>query len=118
MTRNTSTELLVTDSTGKIEIADSQEEFWIANALHHANARFLYQVDQRGGRRFPGGFVFDFIVLSGLETVIDYLGEPFHRDDEGIKWSWARLNFDRVFLPDSGDIYDQASAIQYINSNL
>jgi hypothetical protein len=93
------TSLTITDATGVPQSANSEPEIWIAETLTERNLRFYYQVAHKGGRRFPGGFIADFIVLSALESVIEYLGFYYHQGrDEWVKWRWLGNEYDLVLL--------------------
>jgi len=114
MTRNLDADLVVVDSTGREQLADSWEEYWIANALVDIDEYFEYQVSVLGGRRLPGGYVLDFVLgIAGLQ-VIEYAGDYWHEGRHGsgdsLKYAWIRRNFRKLSVLTSADVFDQDSA--------
>ena len=94
--------LVITDSQGVGKRADSTPEEWISNSLNKYDLEFRYQVDERGGKRHPGGMVVDFVVYAGIVTALEYLGAYWHTGKFGVndalKWSYLSRVYDRVLL--------------------
>ena len=98
----TDPDMMIKDVRGFGQKANSIPEWWIAEELHDMNLEFLYQVDNLGGRKHPGGIVTDFVVKAGLTTAIEYLGAYWHTyrkaKDEALKWSYLLRKYDRLLL--------------------
>jgi hypothetical protein len=60
---------------------DSDNEYYVALALHKNRLPFIYQYDVLFGRSRLGGFVIDFLVLTEpLSTPLFVNGDYWHRD--------------------------------------
>ena len=58
---------------------DSKEEYWVALALYKLHVDFIFQYQFMGGRKYKGGQVIDFWVLTQpLPTPIFVQGWYFH----------------------------------------
>lgn len=72
---------------------DSKEELWVAIALTQLKIPFTYQYEVRGGSRYRGGFIIDFVVENPFETPLEVFGEHWHSGQLGSddKWRLAIL---------------------------
>lgn len=60
-------------------VADSKEEWYVAQALDKLGLEYEYQKSVRGGRLVRGGQVLDFLVYTpGRNTVVDVRGKYWH----------------------------------------
>jgi hypothetical protein len=95
-------DLIITDERGVARKIGSEPEWWIYNSLKQYNLEFDYQVDERGGKRMPGGMVVDFVVRAGIVTALEYLGAYWHTGrfgvNDALKWAYLARIYDRVLL--------------------
>ena len=95
-------DITITDRRGVTRKIGSEPELWIYNSLTTYRLEFDYQVDQRGGKRHPGGMVVDFVVYAGIVTALEYLGAYWHTGvfgvNDALKWTYLARMYDRVLL--------------------
>ena len=74
-----STTYSVTDSFGRTQQADSENEYNFAQALHAEGKTFWFQYQVRGGHGMKGGYILDFMVYDPFRKGVDIEGPYWHR---------------------------------------
>jgi hypothetical protein len=77
-------ELTITDSSGNPQQADSQNEVYLALAMHKLNIQFLYRFSIHGGSQgLRGGLEVDFVLLFPFKRPVELFGEYWHKGQLG-----------------------------------
>ena len=73
------------DEIGLIQgkVADSKQEWWVAQALERLKLNYIYQYPINGGST-RGGYKVDFVVLTvPLATMVEPIGDHWHTGELG-----------------------------------
>jgi len=94
------------------QVADSKQEWWVAQALGRLGLPYDYQYPVQGGRT-RGGYLVDFVVYTTpLATMIEPIGNHWHTgelgaddrkrqaDVESIMQSFCRIPMLNLWIPD------------------
>jgi len=93
-------------------LPDSKEEFWVYLALEKLRLKYIFQYQVMGGRRFRGGQVIDFWVLTvPLPTPLYVQGMIWHYTAE--KRQQSRLNIEILKRIMAGRILEPVEVFDY-----
>jgi len=105
--------LIVVDSFGRSQQADSEPEYLFAQALLAEGKRFWFQYSVRGGHGLKGGIILDFLVYDPFRIGIEIIGGYWHRETSEERFRDAIveqfLGRELIKRPDTEiDTYDKA----------
>ena len=78
--------LFITDSSGAVKRAKSENEYVFHIALIAEDIQFLYEFAIFGGRRTLGGVSVDFLCWLPFATAVEITGAYWHRNSTRERW--------------------------------